>query len=512
MKCPKCGFISFDYLGSCQKCKIDLSPVRRSLGLLDFDVCPEPSVAARPPDTDGPEDRYLSVSLEDVAFGASPEGIDPGMTLDPLALDEVISLSERGAGQPSKENQLGDAGSGGAHEEWSLPGFLTRGDNDLLAQVERFSLGDLPAGEDLASEGAGILAGWQAEADHSGLPDGTTDTDEDTPEMDVSGLEADADPLAGLGMEPLEEDAASADDISLAELDEDLRLALLNAADLVDELFPEDDDAGGARGSLQPDRGEDGEVPLLLTEEADGPTETKPLELVDAQDRNDASGDLEIDLEIGLDEELRRFLEQEGTSLEELAAEEQQDDDADDDPPSGPGGGGSADDDIRPLRAEDQPGGGDNSPDKTRRASFTLRGLALTVDALVLTTLLAAVVALSATAFAWATRPLDPAGLPALLRLILVLVPVGLPVAAVGLVVTYFTCFHGLSGSTPGKMLLGLRVCDESGERLGCGPAFLRCVGYMVSALPFVLGFLWAAGKRRLAWHDRLAHSQVTGC
>lgn len=39
--------------------------------------------------------------------------------------------------------------------------------------------------------------------------------------------------------------------------------------------------------------------------------------------------------------------------------------------------------------------------------------------------------------------------------------------------------------------------------------AVLRLVGYLLSALPFYLGFLWVMGPRRMAWHDRLARTQV---
>jgi len=34
MKCPKCGFTSFDYLDDCKKCGADVSDVRASLGVI----------------------------------------------------------------------------------------------------------------------------------------------------------------------------------------------------------------------------------------------------------------------------------------------------------------------------------------------------------------------------------------------------------------------------------------------------------------------------------------------
>jgi hypothetical protein len=32
MKCPKCGFVSFDYLSQCKKCGADLTAIRGTLG------------------------------------------------------------------------------------------------------------------------------------------------------------------------------------------------------------------------------------------------------------------------------------------------------------------------------------------------------------------------------------------------------------------------------------------------------------------------------------------------
>lgn len=78
----------------------------------------------------------------------------------------------------------------------------------------------------------------------------------------------------------------------------------------------------------------------------------------------------------------------------------------------------------------------------------------------------------------------------------------------VGLI--YFTWFHGTIGQTPGKMLLCLRVIQVSGEKMTPGLAFLRWVGYIVSSLPFWLGFLWIAfDGRKQGWHDKIAATLV---
>lgn len=66
-------------------------------------------------------------------------------------------------------------------------------------------------------------------------------------------------------------------------------------------------------------------------------------------------------------------------------------------------------------------------------------------------------------------------------------------------------------GDSPGKRLLGLRVCDLDGRPgIGGKRALLRFAGYVVGLLTFGVGFLVAgltAGRRGL--HDRLAGSYV---
>ena len=74
----------------------------------------------------------------------------------------------------------------------------------------------------------------------------------------------------------------------------------------------------------------------------------------------------------------------------------------------------------------------------------------------------------------------------------------------------YFTYFHGASGQTPGKMIFGLKVIQSSGEQMTFGLAFLRWVGYIISAFVFYLGFIWIAfDKRKQGWHDKIAGTVV---
>jgi uncharacterized RDD family membrane protein YckC len=74
----------------------------------------------------------------------------------------------------------------------------------------------------------------------------------------------------------------------------------------------------------------------------------------------------------------------------------------------------------------------------------------------------------------------------------------------------YFIYFHGTTGQTPGKKLLGLRVVQADGEPMTLGIAFLRWVGYIISKIPLLLGFIWAAfDDRKQGWHDKIAGTCV---
>jgi uncharacterized RDD family membrane protein YckC len=76
-------------------------------------------------------------------------------------------------------------------------------------------------------------------------------------------------------------------------------------------------------------------------------------------------------------------------------------------------------------------------------------------------------------------------------------------------IAAYLVIFWITLGQTPGKWLLGLRVVAAGGGRMRFGQALLRVAGYILSALPCYLGFVWVLGPQRRAWHDRLAGTEV---
>ena len=73
----------------------------------------------------------------------------------------------------------------------------------------------------------------------------------------------------------------------------------------------------------------------------------------------------------------------------------------------------------------------------------------------------------------------------------------------------YFLVFWVLSGQTPWKAPMGVRIVRTDGERLHIGKAIIRVIGYWVSAILF-LGYLWVlVDNRRQGFHDKMAGTYV---
>lgn len=67
------------------------------------------------------------------------------------------------------------------------------------------------------------------------------------------------------------------------------------------------------------------------------------------------------------------------------------------------------------------------------------------------------------------------------------------------------------AGATPGKLAMSARVVDaDTGEALRPGQAVLRYVGYILSAIPLGVGFLWIGlDRKKQGWHDKIAGTVV---
>jgi len=64
---------------------------------------------------------------------------------------------------------------------------------------------------------------------------------------------------------------------------------------------------------------------------------------------------------------------------------------------------------------------------------------------------------------------------------------------------------------TPGKMALKLKIVDaKTGKKMTTGQAIGRYFAYLVSIIPFCLGFIWIGiDSRKQGWHDKLAGTVV---
>ena len=77
-------------------------------------------------------------------------------------------------------------------------------------------------------------------------------------------------------------------------------------------------------------------------------------------------------------------------------------------------------------------------------------------------------------------------------------------------VVYYWYFWTRRDGQTPGKSAVGIRVVKTNGAELSDTDAFIRAIGYHISALLCGLGFIWAIfDGNNQTWHDKLAGTYV---
>jgi len=76
--------------------------------------------------------------------------------------------------------------------------------------------------------------------------------------------------------------------------------------------------------------------------------------------------------------------------------------------------------------------------------------------------------------------------------------------------VMYFIGCWASGGQTLGDYAASIRVVSSDGSRISWGKATMRFIGYIVSAIPMSIGFLWIAfDSHRQGWHDKIAHTYV---
>jgi uncharacterized RDD family membrane protein YckC len=79
----------------------------------------------------------------------------------------------------------------------------------------------------------------------------------------------------------------------------------------------------------------------------------------------------------------------------------------------------------------------------------------------------------------------------------------------------YKTFLVGKFGATLGKMITGIKIVDENGNKISYGVAFIREVLikdiiYFIIFFISWLGYLWALwDKKKQTWHDKIARTLV---
>lgn len=429
MKCPKCGYHSFDYLESCKKCGGDLKEHKRRYGLRDFLFAGRgrPAVGGGSPALRLPAaDAGAAISSAPTAAEtAQPSlagddnrsfGFDPLSAEEPAA-EELSALDLSWELEPS--SAAGQRGEPSAPAAEGAPADFAFAD-PLPAPEAANAFSPEAAAEPLAADDFGITADLERselDAGAAGLED---------PGWSVAFF---ADPSAG--GEPASAEPAPGAGRSVLEP--------------LPELEPELDLAGRFFDSLP--RGEEG------PEAAFDSFPEPPEGLFTAADLQDA-----------------------GTAgLDPLAEQAEA--------PT-----------VEPLPT----------------ASVGRRFAAGVVDLLILGLVCVSFVAAGELLF------IPAAGDGGLLNLA-ALLDLSIPYFLLFFAVTfgYFTLFHFLTGQTPGKMFLRLRVEAADGASLLFSQAFLRSVGGLLSLLAAGAGFLRIFfDPERRGWNDRLAGSRVVpvGC
>jgi len=74
----------------------------------------------------------------------------------------------------------------------------------------------------------------------------------------------------------------------------------------------------------------------------------------------------------------------------------------------------------------------------------------------------------------------------------------------------YLIGFWGWRGQTPGKMAVRIKIVRFAGGYISWAGAVMRFLGYIISLLFFLTGFIWIAfDSRRQGFHDKIGETFV---
>jgi uncharacterized RDD family membrane protein YckC len=147
-------------------------------------------------------------------------------------------------------------------------------------------------------------------------------------------------------------------------------------------------------------------------------------------------------------------------------------------------------------------------------AGFWVRLSAFLVDGLILGLVVLVFIELPLVAYLFNSgielKPDDPMAFAAVLPTVLPIFILASSLSTL-LYVGYFVALTaGKHQGTYGKRSMGIYVRSRSGKRVWIGSSLVRFVGYIISSIPFCLGFIMVAfQKNKLALHDFIAGTEV---
>lgn len=539
MRCPKCGYNSFDHLDSCKKCGKDLVEHKQRFGIVSVlfpgQMQPVDEVAVAEEESVAADAVAAATATAASAAAAAEPAAEPVDLTDaeaaPDSSDEGEGFGFDFMGDSDEEEDLSfdelfEEASADEDVEETLPSPDKGETDDAAENADEFAF-DMND-DDEAEEGIDVAPELE---DDFGF-----DPDDDTNDPDAASAEA-AEDLDGADFEPQpadEEDFSfETDDVTFAEPDDEAEaagteedpkspfdlpgsspheVAPEQSLDLFvfeeepesavakddEPLFGVDEDINSFPASVDQDV-ISVEVPELV-EDATLPGVAEPLETT-----------AEVSADIPLEPASEIAEQDQERKTEEFAAFEQSSDATDS------GGFAVPEPEEIPdvasvaeaVAAEAQVA--DLTPEESDlevvNELLPATGNRIAAFCCDLILLLAVGISFVVAAEAAISTKSDSL-LPSFETLIDLSVPYFLVLFS--LAFGYFTLFHFLVGQTPGKMLVGLRVETITGDPLLFSHAFLRSVGGLLQMLPAGLGCLIIlSSPDRRGWNDRLAGTRL---
>ncbi|MDT8420511.1 MAG: RDD family protein [Desulfuromonadales bacterium] len=489
MRCPKCGFNSFDHLQSCKKCGKDLAEHKSRFGLhgvLLASLFTEPAevIETVAPDAAGVSQEEEDVQLDSVVEKPSAQPGDDALGFeftvdsdeeDELAFDELFE----------DESQEEDP-------EEALPSPQSPRAADLLDEPAPFDLEETLEDDSFVTTGNDL----SLDTPDFGLDEarGPKETEAETTELglddsDFAALEEDA--FAG-GKEDPDHPFGSKEDL----LNEDSStIGFIEVADTPDrdepidfltDLPPEPIATEGTtekEGAAQEDLFSPlNELPPLPETKLAEPSLESLETTYGAKPLDDFSAGTSDDFTLGV-------LPPTVPAIEPEAARR-------DKPPR-------KSDASSPVATESPSTDEDEGLEQPTPPPFIRRISAFAGDVVLIGLVGLCFVIVAETALSES----PPGNLPTLETLIDLSIPYFLVMFCLSF--GYFTLFHFLTGQTPGKMLTEMRVETTAGEAIAFSQAFMRSVGGLIQLLPAGLGYLTVLRKDGRGWNDRLAGTRL---